>query len=137
MKANAFTQHTSGVFINSGTKSAENWLSAPFGYQTSGNTMIWSKGSGAYNDTIGGKMTVDTWHHVAVTQNGSTATLYIDGVKAASGTASNTISADTETYLGVNFWDTPFNGLIDDLYIYNGTTLTDEQVMNLFEATNQ
>ena len=63
------------------------------------------------------------------------ASLYIEGEKAGRGTMENTVDANTETYLGVNYWDTPFNGLIDDLYIYNSTTLTDEQEAGLFEGT--
>ena len=134
MKANAFTQHSSGIFINSGTKTAENWLSAPFGWQQNGNTMIWSKNGTAYKDVVGGSMD-NAWHHITIAADGTTASLYIDGVKAASGEVNNTVGASTDTYLGVNFWDTPFNGLIDDLYIYNGTTLQDAQVTSLFEAT--
>lgn len=88
MKANVFTQHTSGIFINSGsTDPNENWLSALFGPMTGGETV------------------------------------------------ENTVDENIETYLGVNYWDTPFNGLIDDLYIYNGTTFTDEQAAELFEGT--
>ena len=137
MKANAFTFGTAGVFINSGTKASENWLSAPFGSQTNGSTMIWSRklpDSHLPLDSTG-TMSVGKWHHVTVAVNGSDAALYIDGVKTGSGNVANTVSADTDTYLGVNFWDTPFNGLIDDLYIYNGATLTDEQIVNLYEAT--
>ncbi len=134
MKANAFTQHTSGVFINSGTGSSENWVSAPFGWQQNGNTMIWSKNGTDYKDVTGGSMD-NAWHQITIAADGTTALLYIDGVKVANGEVNNTVSDSTDTYLGVNFWDTPFNGLIDDLYIYNGTTLTDEQVTNLFEAT--
>ena len=77
----------------------------------------------------------NAWHQITIAADGTTALLYIDGVKVANGEVNNTVSDSTDTYLGVNFWDTPFNGLIDDLYIYNGTTLTDEQVTNLFEAT--
>ena len=46
-----------------------------------------------------------------------------------------TVEKNTETYLGVNYWYTPFNGLSEDLYIYNGITLTDDQVTCLFEGT--
>ncbi len=139
MKANAFTFATSGIFINSGTGSSENWVSAPFGSQTEGNAAFWSNTASASPDHVqssGGKFLAGTWHHVALAADGGTASMYIDGVKVVDkGAVINTISENTETYLGVNYWDTPFNGLIDDLYIYNGTTLTDEQITGLFEAT--
>ncbi len=139
MKANVFTQHTSGIFINSGsTDPNENWLSAPFGSMTGGGTTIWSRKQPASHHTLEnstGQMKTDTWHHIAIAVDGKNASLYIDGEKTGSGTVDNTVDANTETYLGVNYWDTPFNGLIDDLYIYNGITLTNEQVTGLFEAT--
>ncbi len=139
MKANAFTFATSGIFINSGTGSSENWVSAPFGSQTDGNAAFWSNIAAASPDHVqstGGKFLAGTWHHVALAADGGTASMYIDGVKVVDkGAVINTVNENTETYLGINYWDTPFNGLIDDLYIYNGTTLTDEQVTNLFEAT--
>lgn len=139
MKANAFTFATSGIFINSGTGSSENWVSAPFGSQTDGNAAFWSNTASASPDHVqssGGKFLAGTWHHVALAADGGTASMYIDGVKVVDkGAVINTISENTETYIGINYWDTPFNGLIDDLYIYNGTTLTDEQITGLFEAT--
>ena len=139
MKANAFTQHTSGIFINSGSKASENWMSAPFGSQTEGNTAFWSNTATAsthHVQSTGGKMTTGTWHHVVVAADGNKASLYIDGVKTINnGEVINTVSDATDTYLGVNFWDTPFNGLIDELYIYNGKTLTDTEITNLYEAT--
>ncbi|MCH5210540.1 MAG: family 43 glycosylhydrolase [Oscillospiraceae bacterium] len=137
IKANAFTQYTSGVFVNSGTKASEDWMSAPFGSMMDGNTMIWSKRGSASHVSLdsSGTMMTGTWHHVAVAADGNNASLYIDGVKTGSGTVANVVTSDTNTYLGVNFWDTPFNGLIDELYIYNGKTLTDTEVTNLYEAT--
>ena len=139
MKANAFTFATSGMFINSGTGSSENWVSAPFGSQTEGNAAFWSNIANASPDHVqytGGKFLAGTWHHVALAADGATASMYIDGVKVIdNGAVINTISENTETYLGINYWDTPFNGLIDDLYIYDGTTLTDADITSLYEAT--
>ena len=107
-----------------------------------GSTKIWSgKGSssGVNRLSVESSITMkkNVWYQVAITADNGNAALYIDGVKAGTGGAANSINDNTQTYLGVNFWDTPFDGLIDDLYIYNGTTLTDEQVTNLFEATNK
>ena len=84
-----------------------------------------------------GVLNTDTWHQVVIAADGGTASLYIDGAKMGTGTIADIITSDTVTYLGVNYWDTPFNGLIDEVYIYNGTTLDDTQVTNLYEATNK
>ncbi|MBQ8300612.1 MAG: family 43 glycosylhydrolase [Clostridia bacterium] len=136
MKTNAFTAFTSGVFIDSGSKTDEKWVSAPFGYQSGGSTMIWSKSGSTYLDIVSGTPTsADTWHQVVIAADGTTGSLYIDGALVASGSISDIVTTTTNTYLGVNYWDTPFNGLIDDMYIYNGTTLTSEQIENLYFAT--
>ena len=137
MKASAFTQFTSALFIDSGSKSNENWLSAPFGTQTGGGTMIWSNNSSNGHPSISSSatLTTDKWYMITLTAEGSKCTMYVDGVECASGSTVNTIGLGTNTYLGVNYWDTPFNGLIDELYIYDGTALTAEQVESLYFAT--
>ena len=137
MKANEFTQFTSALFIDSGSKTDEKWVSAPFGDMTGGATKIWSKLGDYMSISSSGVLNTDTWHQVVIAADGGTASLYIDGAKMGTGTIADIITSDTVTYLGVNYWDTPFNGLIDEVYIYNGTTLDDTQVTNLYEATNK
>ena len=138
MKAKAFTACTSAMFINSGTKSSEKWVSAPFGDVSGGGTMIWSKAGSSYTKTSStGVLSTDKWHQIAIAADGTNASIYIDGVKTGSGSVADIVTDSTDTYLGVNFWDTPFNGLIDDLYIYNGTTLSDNQIMALYEVTSK
>lgn len=133
MKANEFTQFTSVIFINSGSKDNESWISAPIGYQADGNTMVWSKTNSEYIDMLSTQtLTNGKWHHIILTADGENGTLYIDGVKTASGKIADIISSDTNTYLGVNYWDTPFNGYIDNLNVYNGTVLTSEQVSLIY-----
>lgn len=137
MKANEFTQFTSALFIDSGNKTDEKWVSAPFGDMTGGATKIWSKLGDYMSISSSGVLNTDTWHQVVIAADGGTASLYIDGAKMGTGNIADIITSDTVTYLGVNYWDTPFNGLIDEVYIYNGTTLDDTRVTNLYEATNK
>ncbi len=63
------------------------------------------------------------WHHVAVTKNGTSTTLYIDGVSSATGTIDRTFTP-TNSYIGVNkiggfgleyFW----NGQIDEVRVWS------------------
>jgi hypothetical protein len=138
MKANAFTACTSAMFINSGTKSSQKWVSAPFGDMSGGGTMIWSNDGSSYTRASStGVLDTDKWHQVAIAADGTNVAIYIDGVKSGSGSIADIVTESTNTYLGVNFWDTPFNGLIDDLYIYNGTTLDDSQITALYEVTSK
>ena len=100
--------------------------------------MIWSKAGSSYTKTSStGVLSTDKWHQIAIAADGTNASIYIDGVKTGSGSVADIVTDSTDTYLGVNFWDTPFNGLIDDLYIYNGTTLSDNQIMALYEVTSK
>ncbi|WP_055523943.1 LamG-like jellyroll fold domain-containing protein [Streptomyces graminilatus] len=64
------------------------------------------------------------WHHVAVTLDGTTGTIYVDGAKAASGRITikpSDLGADTKNYLGRSQYSTdPYlDGKIDEFRIYN------------------
>ena len=73
----------------------------------------------------------------AVVDNGN-GILYYDGVEVGTieeGTVLPSVTADDRSfYLGVNAWDKPFAGLIDELYIYD-RSLTADDVKELYEAT--
>lgn len=134
-KANTVPQtYSAALFIDADGSQAK-WVSAPFGWQSNGNMMVWSN-DGNYIDLVSTKsISANEWHQATITANGGTANLYIDGVNAASGNIANVITAASDTYLAVNYWDTPFNGLIDDLYVYNGRTLNASQVKALYDET--
>jgi len=75
-------------------------------------------------------------HHVAATIAGTTGTIYIDGVEAATGAVTTIGNGTTpvtndiliSTYDGVNY---PFDGLIDDVRIYD-RVLTAAEIMDIF-----
>jgi arabinan endo-1,5-alpha-L-arabinosidase len=58
--------------------------------------------------------------------------VYVNGVKRFSGAGfPNVFTSTTAAFaLGVNYWDTPYKGSMDELRIYN-TALTDAQVAGL------
>lgn len=140
MKANAIKQYTPALFINSGDASSESWLNAPVGWKEDKTAMIWSKGADAYGDIVSAasaNLKENEWQSIIISADGAgKASLYVDGAKTAAGDVKNTVGEATNTYLGVNYWDTPFNGLIDEVYIYNGTALSDEEAAALNEKMN-
>jgi hypothetical protein len=80
-------------------------------------------------------LTLNQWHHVVGTYDGTIARIYIDGgLKASSGSVSFTVAND-DAPLGIGQEVTAipigpgyFNGLIDDAMIYN-RALSDKEVM--------
>ena len=65
----------------------------------------------------------NAWHHVAVTISGDTGRMYVDGVLRATNTSMTIDPIDLATtlnYIGKSQWPDPeFDGLIDELKIYN------------------
>lgn len=79
-----------------------------------------------------------TWHHVVVTLSGNTGRMYVDGVLRATNTGMThnpTNLGATLNYIGKSQWpnDPGFDGLIDELKIYN-YALTTEQIAEEYLA---
>ncbi len=69
-----------------------------------------------------GSLTTGQWYHVALTKNGSTNKLYIDGQDVTGSVTNQTMAAVTTGFtLASNgtYADKWFNGLMDDVRIYN------------------
>ncbi len=75
-------------------------------------------------------MPVDTlWHHVAVTWDGTTVTLYVDGNSVGTTPLSGTYNdPGKNTYVGKFNWPVNYNpnGMIDDVRIYDHALTPDE-----------
>ena len=100
-----------------------------------GFTMTTSRG---YEGTItlaGPVMPTATWTHLAVTFNGETATLYVNGLPVASGSSPriSPMFSQPFCYLGRSMWnnDPYLNGRIDNFGIYN-YALTGSEVYALW-----
>ncbi|MEO7098790.1 MAG: LamG-like jellyroll fold domain-containing protein, partial [Luteolibacter sp.] len=86
-------------------------------------TMTTSRGTDGTLTLVGPAMPTATWTHVAVTLNGGTATMYVNGLPAASATADRVapLFGQPFCYLGRSMWnsDPLFSGRIDDFRIHN------------------
>lgn len=77
------------------------------------------------------------WHHVAVTLNGATGTLYVDGAQVGQNTAMTltptSLGATTQNYIGKSqFSSDPYlNGKVDDFRIFS-SALTSAQIATLY-----
>lgn len=79
------------------------------------------------------------WTMFTVTVEDGVGTLYYNGEQVGqTGEAELKLEAvtadDRSFYLGVNAWDAPFAGLVDEVYIYD-RVLTADDVKELYEAT--
>jgi hypothetical protein len=82
----------------------------------------------SYND--------DSWHHVAITYDGSSGKLYLDGVKHVDAPVSGEITqTDEPLHIGDGNNQRHFNGIIDEVRIYN-RGLSEAEVLQNFNVNN-
>lgn len=131
LKPEQLTPYTTTFF---GAKDNNNWLSLVPNGPTGGNTMVWSGSSTWYDAVAGMTINAGEWSHLAFTVDEGSVVVYVNGVQKFSGTGFPNIFTTTNGSfsLGVNWWDTPFKGLMDDLNIYEGA-LSPAQVANLVQ----
>lgn len=156
----AFTGNAQTISFWMNTTAYTDWTSAFFAYDPDNNNYVnimpqgWGDTSlnpqyaegtdGLISKTAGaeGGLNVGEWHMVTFVIDGSTITIYKDGVAVQA--FQDTVFADTaavtegylatmtELYLGANVYGDPlYNGAIDDVYLYN-KALTAEEVAALY-----
>lgn len=106
-------------------------------YRT-GGYYCWNTGDGGNNKfgTLSTSLTADgNWHHLAVTGDGTTTKLYIDGEFKANATAYKPL---TGTQIYISGWDTGtgyfWDGSLSDFRIY-GTALSAEDIYELYKVS--
>lgn len=93
------------------------------GFSGTMNTSIESKKVSANN------VVDDTnWHHYAITYDGATITLYLDGIECSRVECTGKIKRDTSrpVVIGRNPWGDSFEGLMDEIRIYDRALSEDE-----------
>lgn len=106
-----------------GATTDTNWISLlPYG-NGGATTRMWF-GSQTFHDAEAGiQVPVNQWSHIAFTYDAGSVKLYVNGVLKYTGTGFTDVfnSEDAVFSLGVNYWDIPYKGLIDNLRIYEST----------------
>ncbi|WP_111640957.1 LamG-like jellyroll fold domain-containing protein [Marinimicrobium alkaliphilum] len=117
LRPEAISQFTTAFF---GAVAQNSWISLVPQGPGAGNTMLWS-GEAWYDAAADRRIGVGEWTHVAFSYNGGGITLYLDGELAYAGDNFPNVFAGSGGYfaLGVNHWDTPFQGLVDELLIFD------------------
>lgn len=118
-----------------GATTPNSWISLVPSGPANGETMIWS-GEEWYDANTGMTINADEWTHLAFTVNGGKIDVYINGVNKHLGEGFPNVftTADASFSLGVNYWDIPFKGLMDELLIYDNFVLSEEEVRNYYDS---
>ena len=96
----------------------------------SAGTIGWyaAASTGGYGVTITGNVPLNQWNHVAGTRNGSTWTLWINGVSAGTATWAGTVTQDATGSnggmdIGHLVGSYPYTGYISNVRVVNGTAV--------------
>ncbi|MDQ0230874.1 arabinan endo-1,5-alpha-L-arabinosidase [Metabacillus malikii] len=128
----ALTDFTTTFF---GAKDENNWVSLVPQGPVEQNTMVWSGSSTWYDAPTGKTINTGEWTNVTFTVKEGDIKVYLNGEQAFEGKEFPHRFTTTNTYfgLGVNHWDTPFKGAMDELMIYEGA-LSGEEVKSYFDS---
>lgn len=132
VKPDQITEFTTSFF---GAKTANNWISVvpKTGW---GNTMVWSHNGDQWYDAVTDRtIPVGEWSHLTLTVKEGHAVFYINGEAKYTGDNFPNVftSIDAAFGLGVNYWDTPFKGLMDEVRVYDGLALPESEVQSLYQ----
>lgn len=130
VKPYALTQHTTVFF---GANNPDEWMSVvPFGHND--QTLLWAGSTTWFDASANRRIEIDVWSHIAVAVDGDRVRLYLDGEEMFHGEGIP-YRFDMSSYfaLGVNHWDVPFEGLIDEVKVFDGA-LTAKDIKELIEA---
>lgn len=126
--------HTTTFF---GAQTEASWVSVVVesGDFTSGNSMVWS-GTDWYDGNLGTQIPADTWSHIAFTVEAGVLNAYLDGERVFTGEGFPDVFVmeDSTFALGVNWWDTAFNGLMDEVMVFDSRVLSAEEVRAISEG---
>ncbi|MED5524231.1 MAG: LamG-like jellyroll fold domain-containing protein [Pseudomonadota bacterium] len=133
LKPSALTQYSSAFFAYA---SSASWISlVPMGVDgVSKHSMLWS-GEAWYDTDMGEQIPTDSWSQLAFVVNNGSVAVYLNGVLAFTGSGYPDIFSGVDPTgfaLGVNFWDIPYHGLVDEVKIFNDA-LSDSDVLSLYQ----
>ena len=123
-----------------GYHAPENWI-ALSGNRVGSVVKFWGNGGAFPTHTNLSTLTLPVmeWHQITITGTDGVVSLYRDGVLVSETASNNPLSVDNaDVYLGVNFWDELFVGLVDEVRVYNLAMTQEEvqkQALEAFQAS--
>lgn len=111
------TAYTPAFF---GGKSETSWISLMSASWDNEKAMVWS-GEAWYDGITAANLIAGDWSHIALTVNERELVVYVNGEESFRGEDfPNVFNKDQSFFgLGVNYWDAPYQGMLDELNIYD------------------
>ncbi len=111
------------------------WLWGSSGASSLCMQFLTTLGGAADGNLCTSNLTAGTWTHVIYTWDGSTVRNYVNGIQYGFDTTTGHILSDTDatTYLGYIYGYAKWDGLLDDLRVYN-RALSAAEVLQLYNA---
>ena len=149
---NLGTEYTVSLWVNSedalagnqvvlllGHHSPENWIAISGSQNNTNKVKFWGNGGaiGTYPTLATSTIPSGEWHQITITGTAGSTTLYVDGISMGQDISNDPLSGENaDIYLGVNYWDPEFEGLVDDVKVYN-IAMTAEEVQDQARETFQ
>ncbi|WP_423189108.1 LamG-like jellyroll fold domain-containing protein [Alkalibacterium sp. f15] len=131
LNPNELTPFTTTFF---GLRTVNDWVSLVPNGPASNQTMVWSGSQSWYDAATGLTIPENEWSHVAFTVEEGEIIVYVNGEEMFRGEKFPHIFSNTSSVfsLGVNYWDTPFNGLVDEVSVYDNLALPSNEITDLY-----
>lgn len=132
VKPESLTDFTTTFF---GATTDKAWISFVPKGPIEGQSSVWS-GEEWYDGVTGMTIPINAWSHIAFTVDNDQLNVYINGVNKFSDTGFPNIftTHDVVFALGVNYWDPPFKGFIDELLVYDGIAISEKAIKTYYET---
>ena len=133
------------VLMFLGHHDPEKWIAVSGGEPWEGNSSLvkfWGKDGSVYTShtTLSTtNISAGSWHQLTVTGSEDTLTAYLDGEAIAyasgqSGASNHPLAGENQDiYIGVNYWNTEFEGLVDEIEVYD-CTLSADYIKEAYDA---
>ncbi|CUX27388.1 LamG-like jellyroll fold domain-containing protein [Clostridium sp. C105KSO13] len=136
VKSNSTIEANQNV-IFLGYHNPEKWFSVAGADDGSGICKVWANGNGYAWGGIG-KVSIDEgeWHCLTLSGTEDDMLAYMDGQLAASGISNNPLDGEQQDiYVGITNWDSAFEGLVDEVKVYN-RALSAGEIYRLYDDSS-
>lgn len=128
------------ILVALGHHNPENWFA--LSGKSGGSAKLWSNvtegdysGKFSWTEVAGTSFPVSEWQHITITGTSGHFAFYKNGELVQEGDGPAPLAGeDQDICIGVNNWDTTFDGQIDDLMVYN-RSLSALEVAKLYDPT--